>query len=362
MQQATNGASLLHQVCRETIQVAEVRMRQFTYFVGIDIASSTFTASVGTIPWKMVLKPQEFENTEDGFQAFLEWLGNYQILSQHAVVCMEATGVYGEGLAYFAYAKGYQVAVQPPLEVKRAFKPNIRKTDAVDSLQIAEYAGRYADKLSFWQPRNEVLEQIKVLLATREQFVAQNTAHKNSLKAIQRKPVKTPFAEQTHLEIIEFFKKQIRAIDSEIRRLIENDPTFKHMLLLLLSVPGVGLLLAAHMILLTQVSLDYKQLNSFLGIAPNEYSSGSSVYGHPTSRHFGPAAIRKLLYLAACSVVAHREQFRTYFLRKTHAGKPSRLVLNNIENKLVKIICAVLRTNLPYNPAHVSVQPLLTGS
>src|SRR5829696_6867370 len=157
-------------------------MTQFQYFVGVDIASSSFTVSVGAMPWKVVLKPQEFENTEDGFQAFLAWLGNHQILSQHSIVCMEATGVYGEGLAYFAFAKGYRVAVQPPLEVKRAFKPNTRKTDAVDSLQIAEYAGRYADKLNLWQPRNEVLEQIKVLLATREQFVAQNTAHKNGLK------------------------------------------------------------------------------------------------------------------------------------------------------------------------------------
>ena len=237
----------------------------------------------------------------------------------------------------------------------------------MDSLQIAEYAARYADKLGFWQPRNEVLEQIKVLLTTREQFVAQNTAHKNSLKAIQRKPVKTPFAEQAHLQMIDFFKKQIHAIDLEIQRLIESDPTFKQMLLLLLSVPGVGLLLAAHMILLTQVSLDYKHLNSFLGIAPNEHSSGSSVHGHPTSRHFGPAAIRKLLYLAALSVSTHRDQFRAYFLRKTQAGKPARVVLNNIENKLVKIICAVLRSNSPYNSSYSPVQPLflknaLTGS
>lgn len=339
-------------------------MTQFKYFVGIDIASSTWTASVGVMPWKVVLKPQEFENTEDGFQSWLDWLKKHHVLPDQTVVCMEATGVYGEGLAYFAFAKGYRVAVQPPLEVKRAFKPNMRKTDAVDSLQIAEYAARYADKLSLWQPRNEVLEQIKVLLTTREQFVVQNATHQTSLKTIQRKPVKTPFAEHAHLEMIEFFKQQIRAIDTEIRRLIESDPTFKHMLILLLTVPGVGLLLAAHMILLTQVSLNYKQLNSFLGIAPNEHSSGSSVHGHPTSRHFGPSPIRKLLYLAALSVSTHCQQFRVYFLSKTQAGKPARVVLNNIENKLVKIICAVLRTNLPYNPDYEALQPLraLTAS
>jgi transposase len=338
-------------------------MTTIKYFVGIDIASSTFTASVGGTPWKVVLKPGTFENTENGYQAFLDWLVGHQILAKQSIVCMEATGVYSEGLAYFLFAKNYQVAVQSPLEVKRTFKPNGPKTDAVDSLQIAEYACRHMDKLSFWHPRNEILEQVKALLTTREQFVSQNVAHKNALQAIQRKAVRTPFAEQAHSQMIEQFKKHILAIDHEIRRLIESDPTFKEMLLLLLSVPGVGLLLATHMILLTQLSLKHKELASYLGIAPHEFSSGSSVFKHATSRHFGPAATRKLLYLASCSVRTHQPQFKTYFVRKTKEGKPAKVVLNNIANKLIKIICAVLLTKTAFIKNYHSVQPLaLTGS
>lgn len=329
------------------------------YFVGIDIASNSFVVSVGTQPWKLVLKPQEFENTEDGYQALLDCLSSHAWFADQTIICMEATGVYSEGLAYFLFAKGYQVAVQPPLEVKRAFKPNIPKTDATDSIQIAEYACRFADQLTFWKPRAEILEQVKVLLATREQFVVQNTAHKNALQAIQRKAVKTPFAEQAHQQIIEQFKMQIHALDQEIRRLIESDPTFKQTLLLLLSIPGVGLTLAAHMLLLTSVSLDHKELASFIGIAPQEFSSGSSVYKTPTSRHFGPPAARKLLYLAACSLRTHQQQFKAYFLRKTALGKSPRLVLNNIANKLIKIICAVLRSQKPFTPNYRSVNPLL---
>lgn len=329
------------------------------YFVGVDIASSSFMVSVGTQPWKLLLKPQEFENTEDGYQALLDYFSNHQMSVSQTIICMEATGVYSEGLAYFLFAKGYQVAVQPPLEVKRAFKPNTPKTDALDSIQIAEYACRFADKLTLWKPRAEILEQVKVLLATREQFVAQNTAHKNALQAIQRKAVKTPFAEQAHQDIIQQFKKQIHAIDQEIRRLIESDPSFKQTLLLLLSVPGVGLTLAAHMLLFTSVSIDHKHMASFLGIAPQEYSSGSSVFKTPSSRHFGPPAARKLLYLAACSLRTHQQQFKTYFLRKTAQGKSPRLVLNNIANKLIKIICAVLRSQKPFISDYRSVNPAI---
>ncbi len=106
---------------------------------------------------------------------------------------MEATGVYSEVLAHFLAANGYPVAIEPPLKVKRAFKPAGHKSDPVDSPQIAEYAYRFWDELSLWNPRAEILEQIKTLLTTREQFVVQRTGHQNALQALQRKRVRTPW-------------------------------------------------------------------------------------------------------------------------------------------------------------------------
>lgn len=333
-------------------------MSEIKYCVGVDIASDTFAASVGQLPWKLVIRPETFENTEDGYCLLLAWLEKHHLPASTTIVCMESTGVYCEGLAYFLSAQGYRVAVEPPLKVKRAFKPFGRKNDAVDSEQITEYACRHIDELSWWTPRSEILEQVKALLAVREQFVTQKVAHHNALVALRRKVVRTPYGEQAYEQLIEQLKKQIKAIDEEIRRLIESDPSLKEMLLLLLSVPGVGLLLAAHFLVLTQYSLDYKVLASFLGIAPNEHSSGTSVYKHATSRHFGPPIVRKLLYLAACSVCAHRPQFRAYLIRKTKEGKPPRLVLNNVENKLVRIMCAVLNSRTAFIPDYHPVQPL----
>ena len=100
-------------------------MTAIKYFVGVDIASATFTASVGATPWKVILKAHTFDakRTENGYQTFLEWLANQQIGAKESVVCMQATGVYSAGLAYFLFATGYAVAVQSPLEVKRTFKP-----------------------------------------------------------------------------------------------------------------------------------------------------------------------------------------------------------------------------------------------
>jgi transposase len=334
-------------------------MTPFKYFVGIDIASATFTACIGTTPWAVVMKPETFDNHEDGFASFLDRLKEQNLPPDQTVACMEATGVYGEGLAYFLYASGYTVAVEPPLNIQRKFPANSSKNDLQDSQHIAEYACRYADKLSLWKPRDEILEQIKVLLTTRHQFSTQLTAHKNALHALNRKKVLSELARKVHADMIEQITKHIKAIDVEIRRLIDSNPTFKAALLLLLSIPGIGLQLAAHLIIMTQYSLDPRVLSAFVGICPYEHESGSSIYRTPTSRHYGPPAIRKLLYLAACSVRTHRKEFRQYFLRKIAEGKPGKLVLNNIQNKLLKIACAVLRTQKPFIPNYVSINPLV---
>jgi transposase len=334
-------------------------MTRFVSFVGVDIASASFMACLGTLPWKVTVKPTKFENDEDGFVSFLGWLKEHNLKSESTVVCMEATGVYSEGLAYFLHASGYTVAVEPPLNIQRKFPVNASKTDELDCQYIAEYAYRYQDKLSFWKPRAEILEQVKVLLTTRQHFSVQLTGHKNALHAVNRKKVSSELVKQVHRKMIEQISKSIKDIDKEIRRLIDSDPTFKQTLLLLLSVPGIGLQLAAHLLILMQETVDPRTLAAFIGICPIKHESGSSIYSAPTSRHFGPSTLRKLLYLAACSVRTHKKQFQQYFFRKLAEGKHKKLVLNNIQNKILKIACAVVRSQQPYISNYVPVNPLL---
>ena len=64
--------------------------------------------------------------------------------------------------------------------------------------------------------------------------------------------------------------------------------------------------------------------------------------------------VRKLLYLAAMNLKQHSAAHGRYFARKVAEGKSARLVLNNLSNKLIRIICAVLREGHPYQKNHVS--------
>jgi transposase len=335
-------------------------MTTFQYFVGLDLGSEKFAAALGTTPWKLLVRATEFANTPDGFEQVLAWWQKQNYPREQTLWCMEATGVYGEALAYFLVAHGHAVAVEPPLKVKRAFAPHGHKTDAVDSQQIAEYACRFCDEVKPWQPRSDTLEQIKVLLTTREQITGQRTAHRNALLALKRKPVRTPVAEQIHQQVLSELQTHLKSLDAELQRLLDQHPPFQKLLGLLLTIPGVGFLLAAHVIVLMHTTthpLNSKRLAAFLGICPYERQSGKSVYATPTSRHFGPSAPRKLLHLAARSVSTHKKPFREYYQRKLAEGKPKKVALNNVANKLIKVICAVVTSQRPYDADYCSTKP-----
>lgn len=337
-------------------------MNKPRYFVGIDVASATFTSAVGSMgeKWQIVVRPAQFANEYDSFPKYLKWLQEHEVKPDNSMICMEATGVYNEVLAHFLVANQYTVAIEPPLKVKRAFHPEGHKSDPVDSCQISEYACRFWDELSSWAPRHELLEQIKTLLTTREQFVVEKAGHQNSLIALKRKVTRTPLAEKMHEKAISELKEHIHQLEEEIRRLIDQDPDYHNMVALLISIPGVGLLLAAHMLVAIQsapLPLSPKFLAAFIGICPYDDSSGTSVRHKPTSRHYGPPGLRKLLFLASLSISMHNLQFRTYFLRKVQEGKPKLLVINNIANKLLKVMVAVLRTKIAFIANYRSVNP-----
>jgi transposase len=219
---------------------------------------------------------------------------------------------------------------------------------------------RFYDELHMWEPEDKVLKQVRALLRTREQFTTSATMHQNALKALRREFIRTPMAERMYEGLIEELRGLIREIDGEIRGLMAERPFFRQRMRALLSVPGVGLQLASYVLVVTrggEREANPRELASYLVICPYERSSGKSVHSKPRCRKNGPGSIRKLLCLAALSLRTHNREFKEYFLRKTSSGKPGKLVINNIANKLLRIICAVLRSGKPYIPGYASLPP-----
>ena len=58
--------------------------------------------------------------------------------------------------------------------------------------------------------------------------------------------------------------------------------------------------------------------------------------------------MKKLLHLAALSAINYYPEFKEYYQRKVNEGKNKMLVLNNIRNKLIIRVAAVIKNNQPY--------------
>jgi transposase len=335
------------------------------FFIGVDIGSEILAVTVITDDSKTLVNKNTFDNNTDGFDKLLSWLHKQDIRDKNSVICMESTGVYGQALAYFLVTNKYSVCVEPPLKVKRAFPTHGHKNDITDSEHLAEYAYRFYDELHVWKPPDNVLEQLKTLLKTREQLTRNKTSYHNNLVALKREVVRTEVAEKMYEDLMQELKSLIIKIDNEIKALMDKHPFFNHRFRNLLSIPGVGLQLASYMLVITNKTddkLSARKLSAYLGICPYEHSSGKSIYKRPRSRKNGPASIRKLLYLAAMSLRTHDRKFKEYFLRKTRSGKSGKLVINNIANKLLRIICAVIRSNKQYIDGYVSIHPHLLNT
>ncbi len=336
-------------------------MSNIIYFIGLDIACNDFAASIYQTPEKPIITKEAILNNQDGFNMLISWLKEHNINNANSIICMEATGVYSKAITRCLAADGFNTCVEAPLKVKRAFDPVGHKTDAVDSKQIAEYAYRYRDELKYWQPKDEILEKIRQLLAARERFTKQGTAIKNASKAYEKEPIKVALIIKSHKQALKQLKKHIADIDKELDKHIHQNPTIFHNTNILKSIPGCSTLLSANLIVLTdnfENIKDHKRLAAFIGIIPYKHQSGTTIYKKPRIRYFGPQTTRKLLRLGAQSVATHNKVFRQYYLRKQAEGKAKALVLNNIANKLVKIACAMIRENKSYIKEHRSIHPM----
>jgi len=91
-----------------------------------------------------------------------------------------------------------------------------------------------------------------------------------------------------------------------------------------------------------------KRLASFCGIAPFEYSSGTSVKGKTKVHSMANKQLKRTLHMFALSAVQFNPEMKTYYKRKVAKGKNKLLVINAVRNKLVQRVFACVRDKKEY--------------
>lgn len=116
-------------------------------------------------------------------------------------------------------------------------------------------------------------------------------------------------------------------------------------------MPGIGPQTAAYLIIVTNAFgsfNNWRQLACYAGVAPFEYSSGSSIKGRTKVNHMADKKLKSLLNMCALNAKRYDGEIKQYFERKVNEGKNKMLVLNNIRCKLLSRIFAIINRNTPY--------------
>jgi len=330
------------------------------YALGIDISANTYTASCLSDDFSVVFFGKTFEQSTEGWTQLLTLLKTHKIRKNHMRgVIMESTGVYGERLCHFFFHEGFSVYVEPPHRIKKAFYEE-DKDDPIDSRQIAEYLLRYPDKLHPWQPPNNIVEEIHLMLSTWEQLTKMQTACKNISHSLSRKQREFQHVQQVFLDLVAGIETQKSRITKNLTTITETNPLLHQQVQDILAFKNVGILIIAYLIDITNgftEHTEYTSLSKYIGICPLKHKSGTSINRKPRSRGHGPRQLRKQFYLCAMRMRKNDPEFRKYFERKFAEGKEKRLILNNIENKVLRIICGIIKSGKPYMPNYRSIKP-----
>ena len=153
---------------------------------------------------------------------------------------------------------------------------------------------------------------------------------------------------------IKLLNKNLITIKNNIAKMeaiIESDKRINNNFKLLTSITGVRLIVASVIISTTgnfTNFTDHRKYACYCGVAPFEYSSGTSIRGK--TKVSKTASMRIKTYITRSAISARRfdEQTKKYFKRKMDEGKHIASVTNAIKCKIIAQCFAVIRRGTPY--------------
>lgn len=313
-------------------------MNKSTIFVGIDVSKDTFDV------FDPVAGHQKYRNNKVGYSIFMK-----SLTKGHWCV-MESTGSYHQQLAQSLYDSGFNVSVINPVIIKRFIQMKLKriKTDKSDARLIAQYAREQS--VEPWKPSPEYIEECKMLNTVLELYFKQSTSLKNKLHSLKSKGKEKGALVRSLKRQLKQTQLEIKKMEEELEALIKthNQELFSH----ITSIPGIGKKTAILLIVCTDgfdKFVDHRQLVSFLGLAPCERSSGSSVRGISRINKKGQSLTRNHLFLCSFTACMHNPACKALYTRLIGKVKSKKLALIAVCNKLVKQAFGIARSGMPFD-------------
>ena len=330
-------------------------------FIGIDFAKEKFdVALIEACGLKEFGERQfgTFPNDKKGYRQFLKWVKGHcgNTLEDEWLLCGEDTGSCSRPLSKWAYGKGLDIWIESAYAIKHSSGIQRIKTDRADASMIAEYAWRHHDKAVLFEPLSDSLSQLREVFLYRHKLVQQQVAlevrKKDKTNADTSKAIS--FINRKSKHLIGEINKAIKECDDMIDAIIESDPELKENYDIVTSIKGVARQNGACILIFTnnfkRFEMDARKIACYYGVAPFAKQSGTSVHSPATTSHFANKLIKSLLSQAAQIAKIYNPEIKDYYERLMVRGKKHSVAMNNVKNKLLRIIVALVRKKTTYDP------------
>lgn len=297
-------------------------------------------------------KHKVFANTKQGHESVVTWLRKHDVDRAH--ICLESTNIYGEALAQVLHDAGYTVSIVNPARIKGFAQSELArtKTDKTDAGLIARFCLAMAP--ARWVPDPQEIRELKALVRRLEALIEMRQQEVNRLHV-------APEIIHTDLQAhIAYLSQEIKETRKRIRGHIDNHPDLKQKKALLESIPGIGE--ATMGVILSEFSQierfnNGKALAAFIGVAPKERQSGSSIRGRTMMSKTGRSQLRKAFFMPALVALRYNPILIEMKQRLTEAGKSKMTIVGAAMRKLIHLIYGVLKSGIPFDPNYANTSP-----
>lgn len=331
-------------------------MQKYVVFIGIDISKSWIDVCPSRNGQKKDMPHQRFDNDTKGFKQMIRFIRDhakcYQVKGQW-LFCMEHTGVYVLPLCRFLERQGLDYVLESALQISKSLGIRRGKSDKADAADIARYLFLHQGEVKPYRLLSDTLLKIKNLLRLHDRLTKSHVAFETAAKELEGFSGKdlNKAVSQVSAQAMSNLKTQLSIVDQYILELIKSSEELHRLYLLVTSIKGVGFIIGANLLVYTNGFQSFstaRQFACYIGLAPFGHSSGTSVKRPDKVSNLANKRLKALLSNGAMSAIRYDPEIKAYYLRKIEEGKNPFLVHNNVKNKLVQRIFAVVKRGTPY--------------
>lgn len=309
--------------------------------IGIDFSKETMNYCCLCGSADRIVLEGVVANNQEGCKEMVRSLRNlyHGLKVNNFLFCGENTGYYSIEVAEYLFSKKYVIWLENPLQIKLSSGMRREKTDAADARMIAEYAFRHQDKAKAYNPQSKSILKLKAWLKAHNALKEVKTSLQNLMQSMQVIP-------STLEQALKDTRIRLKETDKKIREILKQEDEFAVNASLAMSVPGISYISTAAILIDTRNFTrftDPRKYANHVGCVPHKHDSGTTIHYKPHVSKASNRYINSLLTEGTVSLMTHNQCIKEYVLMKKKEGKNNGCIINNIRNKTIHRLFAVIR-------------------